>query len=499
MFRMEKSHSTKLFNHKEWRRIAKRERRRRLRRRDARERDVEEEQLRAALARDADYLNWNKEQEHLDKEKEAEDERQRAEQERLWLEEEVRAQKEWQVLQEQRAKEEQERLEQQMKILQEFKAKQELFQKKKEEEKQKRDEQLRKQEQLRKDIDDYIDNGVRTPEPLREVIDSQPIKDLCPFFTKTGACRYGDACSKNHRRVLLSKVIMIPGFYSHFSLEKNSAEYDTDVSLEFESSETRHHFREFYEDVISELESFGKIKTLRCCCNIEIHLRGNMYVEYYTEREAARAWRNLKGRWYAGKQLNCEFANFISWRNAVCGMTKCPKGSRACNFLHTFPNPHDKYGIKSPPRRSKNTSQESSNTGKRHEHIRNKSKWEESVRDEDNRDRSWRWSESPEIEVDHRSKRKRSHTTERERSRRSSRDKREHSERSSVRSFRSTASSERHHRSNRKKIYDNEDQNEEVLSDGRSSKKHKEESRRKRISKNGHKESRKKRHEYQKS
>jgi len=76
-----------------------------------------------------------------------------------------------------------------MKLLEELNARQEAFQKRKEEEKQKREEQFRKQEQLRKEIDDYIDNGVQTPEPLREIIDSQPSKDLCPFFTKTGACR----------------------------------------------------------------------------------------------------------------------------------------------------------------------------------------------------------------------------------------------------------------------------------------------------------------------
>lgn len=181
------------------------------------------------------------------------------------------------------------------------------------------------------------------------------------------AFRYGNACSKNHRRIFLSKVILIPGFYSHFSLEKNSAEYDTDVALEFESSETWHHFYEFYEDVISELESFGRIKILKCCCNMEIHLRGNLYVEYYTEREAARAWRNLKGRWYGGKQLNCEFVNLTSWRSSVCGIAKCPKGRKFCNFLHTFRNPHNKYDIKKSSRRAKNNSQDLNNS-KRSEH-----------------------------------------------------------------------------------------------------------------------------------
>lgn len=176
--------------------------------------------------------------------------------------------------------------------------------------------------------------------------------------------RFGDVCSKNHRRVFLNRVIMIPGFYSHFSLEKNSEEYDTDIALEFEHSETQNHFREFYEDVTPELESFGRIKTLRCCRNVEVHLRGNLYVEYYTEREAARAWRNLNGRWYAGKKLNCEFVNWTSWKNAICGMPKCPKGYRTCNFLHPFRNPQDKYGFRSSTRWSKITPRNSTNSEK---------------------------------------------------------------------------------------------------------------------------------------
>ncbi|XP_024947015.1 U2 small nuclear ribonucleoprotein auxiliary factor 35 kDa subunit-related protein 1 isoform X3 [Cephus cinctus] len=312
------------------------------------------------------------------------------------------AQKEWRILQERKAKARQEQLEQEAKIRKEYEAKQEAIRLKKEQEKRLQEEEIKRHEELQRQIDDYIDNGTKTPEALRAVTESQPGKELCPFFTKTAACRYGDTCSRNHRRVCLSKVILIPGFYSHFSLEKNSAEYDTDVVLEFESSETRQHFREFYKDVVPELESFGRIKTLKYCCNTEIHLRGNLYVEYYTEREAARAVRKLKGRWYAGRQLNCEFANLKSWRNAVCGMVKCPKG-RACNFLHTFRNPHDEYDIRSPPRWAKRTESQDPTT-RRSEHRSNRSKWEESTRGGNEEDRDWRWSESPEVEVEHRRK-----------------------------------------------------------------------------------------------
>lgn len=101
----------------------------------------------------------------------------------------IRAQEKWQVLQEQIAKEEQKRREQEMKIHEEWEAKRVIFLKIKEEEKKKHEEQVRKQEQLQKEIDDYIDNGTKTPEVLREIVDNQPTKALCPFFTKTGACR----------------------------------------------------------------------------------------------------------------------------------------------------------------------------------------------------------------------------------------------------------------------------------------------------------------------
>lgn len=398
---MEGNRLTK-YSHKEWRNIAKRERRRRLRRKAAVQREAAEEQQRAALEKSAEYLKWLEQCEVENKEKEAREKEEHDQRERLWLEEEVKAQEEWQILQEKKQKARQLQLEQEAKIRQEFETKQEAIRKKQEEEKRRREEEIKRREQLLKEIDDYIDNGIKTPEALREVIDSQPGKELCPFFTKTGACRYGDTCSRNHRRVCLSKVILVPGFYTHFSLEKNSAEYDTDIALEFESSETRQHFREFYKDVVPELESFGRIKTLKYCCNTEVHLRGNLYVEYYTEREAARALRRLKGRWYAGRQLNCEFVNLKSWRSAVCGMSKCPKG-RACNFLHTFKNPHDEYDIKSPPRWAKQSSSSTQEvtSNKKTEH-RNKSKWEDGSDVEDNK--NWRWSESPEPEIGHRSR-----------------------------------------------------------------------------------------------
>lgn len=85
---MEECRETKL-SHKEWRRIAKRERRRRVRRAAAQQRDLDEQQLRAALERSAGYLKWRDEQDNLEKEAEAREQQEREGQERQWLEREV--------------------------------------------------------------------------------------------------------------------------------------------------------------------------------------------------------------------------------------------------------------------------------------------------------------------------------------------------------------------------------------------------------------------------
>lgn len=126
--------------------------------------------------------------------------------------------------------------------------------------------------------------------------------------------------------------------------------------------------------------------------------------------------------------------------------------------------------------------------------YRSKSKWEESVRDKSEENREWRWSESPEVELEHRlkgSEKERSLSI--ENSHRSSRDRRyERNERSSVRSSskrsQSSTSSKRHRRSSRKERH-SEIQGEEA---SRSTKRHKKKSRRRSDSENDHEEPKRK-------
>lgn len=86
--RMKECRSTKP-THKEWRRIAKKERRRRIRRLTAQERDANEERLVAALESNMEYLKFCAEKENHEKEKEEQEQKEHAEREKLWLEEEV--------------------------------------------------------------------------------------------------------------------------------------------------------------------------------------------------------------------------------------------------------------------------------------------------------------------------------------------------------------------------------------------------------------------------
>lgn len=78
-------------------------------------------------------------------------------------------------------------------------------------------------------------------------------------------------------------------------------------------------FREFYEDVLPEFEQYGQVVQFKVCCNCEPHLRGNVYVEYASERDAVAAFQKFQGRWYGGRQLNVEFTCVSSWKSALCG------------------------------------------------------------------------------------------------------------------------------------------------------------------------------------
>jgi len=168
----------------------------------------------------------------------------------------------------------------------------------------------------------------------------------CAFYLKTGACRFGDRCSRQHPRPSSSQTLLIPNMFQDVRLtEVMLDEKDQDVELEFDEDELYSNFKSFYKDVLDEFKSVGRVYQFKVCCNFEPHLRGNVYIQYRSEEEALSAFAKFNGRWYGGKQLSVQFSPVSKWKSAICGTfarNKCPKGKN-CNFLHVFKNPNNEF------------------------------------------------------------------------------------------------------------------------------------------------------------
>ncbi|MED6135679.1 hypothetical protein PIB30_048958 [Stylosanthes scabra] len=110
---------------------------------------------------------------------------------------------------------------------------------------------------------------------------------------------------------------------------------------EYMDEEVECSFEEFYDDVHTEFQKFGEIVNFKVCKNGAFHLRGNVYVHYKFLDSALLAYNTINGRYFAGKQVSCNFVSLTRWKAAICGeymksgYKTCSHGS-ACNFIHCF-------------------------------------------------------------------------------------------------------------------------------------------------------------------
>ncbi|XVE91021.1 hypothetical protein DITRI_Ditri20bG0122600 [Diplodiscus trichospermus] len=179
-------------------------------------------------------------------------------------------------------------------------------------------------------------------------------KAHCPFHLKTGACRFGQRCSRVHFYPDKSCTLLIRNMYNGPGLA-----WEQDEGLEYTDEEVEHCYEEFYEDVHTEFLKFGEIVNFKVCKNGSFHLRGNVYVHYKLLESAVLAYDSINGRYFGGKQVKCEFVNVTRWKVAICGefmksrFKTCSHGT-ACNFIHCFRNPGGDYEWadwdKTPPR-----------------------------------------------------------------------------------------------------------------------------------------------------
>ncbi|KAL2616822.1 hypothetical protein AAZX31_08G161200 [Glycine max] len=170
-------------------------------------------------------------------------------------------------------------------------------------------------------------------------------KAHCPFHLKTGACRFGIRCSRVHFYPDKSSTLLIKNMYSGPGL---ACDQDQDEGLEYTDEEVERCFEEFYEDVHTEFLKFGEIVNFKVCKNGSFHLRGNVYVQYKSLDSALLAYNTVNGRYFAGKQVSCQFVNLTRWKVAICGeymksgFKTCSHGT-TCNFIHCFRNPGGDY------------------------------------------------------------------------------------------------------------------------------------------------------------
>uniref|UniRef100_H3B096 Zinc finger CCCH-type, RNA binding motif and serine/arginine rich 2 n=2 Tax=Latimeria chalumnae TaxID=7897 RepID=H3B096_LATCH len=363
-------------SHKQFRAILKKEKRRKKRQALAQLRDAELTEGEGKCDPSEDDNELEEEEKQLEVE--------RALLHQKWLEREQRAQEEFQLKKAKedaarRRKEDEER-----RIREEWEEQQ---RKEKEEEEQKQQEKKDREEAVQKMLDQaesQLENGSRWHNPeAPEDYGTEKDRANCPFYLKTGACRFGDRCSRKHARLSSSQTLLVRGMFVTFGMEQSKRDdYDTDASLEYSEEEIYQQFVDFYEDVLPEFKNVGKVIQFKISCNHEPHLRGNVYVQYQMEEECQEAFAFFNGRWYAGRQLQCEFSPVTRWKTAICGLyerQKCPRGKN-CNFLHVFKNPNNEFweadrDINVSPERTNQFSNRRERTGNYSEYYSRPRRW----------------------------------------------------------------------------------------------------------------------------
>ncbi|KAM4796987.1 U2 small nuclear ribonucleoprotein auxiliary factor 35 kDa subunit-related protein 2 [Rhinophrynus dorsalis] len=322
-------------NHKQTRAILKKERRRQKRQTLAKLRDAE--------AKKEVEPCCEGEVEDDDEESQLEIERQRLHEE--WLLREQKAQDEF-LLRKEKEEAARRREEEERKLIEEWR-KQEMKEIQEDPEKLKKREREEAVQKMLDEAESQLENGDTWHNPeAPEGYGTEKDRANCPFYLKTGACRFGERCSRKHSYPSSSQTLLVRGMFVTFGMEQcRRDDYDTDASLEYGEEEIYQQFLEFYADVVPEFKSVGKVVQFKVSCNFEPHLRGNVYVQYQTEEECLQAFSLFNGRWYASRQLQCEFSPVTRWKTAICGLferQKCPRGKH-CNFLHVFKNPNNEF------------------------------------------------------------------------------------------------------------------------------------------------------------
>ena len=165
---------------------------------------------------------------------------------------------------------------------------------------------------------------------------SLPEENTCPFFLKTGACKYEELCNRHHPRPEVSKTILIPHMY--LNLRARTLRDVHGQSYRYTESFLQQRMERFYEDVWLEASLLGEVEEMMMVKNTGEHLLGNVYLRFTTIQHATRAMKYMRGRSFEGRVLVPEYSPVQSFQEALCKLSEegqCKfSENHTCNFLH---------------------------------------------------------------------------------------------------------------------------------------------------------------------
>ncbi|KAG8347118.1 U2 splicing auxiliary factor [Trypanosoma vivax] len=159
-------------------------------------------------------------------------------------------------------------------------------------------------------------------------------QDRCIFFSKMGACRHGDHCTKVHVRPSSSPTVLFPLMYPNPMAIEHI--HDRQWDFCFERKYLRRHFEHFYKETWRTFMELGRIAELRVVSNLGDHLLGNVYIRFEESSDAARIVRELKAKKLNEIILLPEISPVTNFADACCKEDlegKCERGTQ-CNYLH---------------------------------------------------------------------------------------------------------------------------------------------------------------------
>lgn len=158
--------------------------------------------------------------------------------------------------------------------------------------------------------------------------------DRCLFFTKMGACRHGDGCTKTHVRPTTSPTVLFPMMYPNPRAIDHIQ--DRTWNFEFDRKYLKKHFEHFYKEVWRTFMEFGRIAELRVVSNLGDHLLGNVYIRFEDTAVATRITKELRAKKLNEIIVLPELSTVTNFAEACCKEDldgTCVRGAQ-CNYLH---------------------------------------------------------------------------------------------------------------------------------------------------------------------